>query len=91
MAICDLCKQEMLTARSSVASMLRVIPKDGYKPKDYPRIRNGQEDGWAPVQCHDCRVAVGGYHHPAATSNTARAAPAKPSAARATSTSNSTT
>jgi hypothetical protein len=62
-AMCRHCNQNMTVAASCVPLSFVV---DG----DYvPALRYGMEEGhraWnlSGERCHDCGVAIGGYHHP---------------------------
>ena len=62
-----------LTESASVGDVSRLTEVDPFgkvtahtinwliKPFDFDRIM--AHTRWPPVQCHDCGVAVGGYHH----------------------------
>ncbi len=58
MTQCPACQQDMTTARSCTAAVEGRVP--------YARFRDFK-DGTPlmelPERCHDCGVAVGGYHH----------------------------
>lgn len=64
MAICKICKQDMLTADSCICAELK------FKNKKYRRIRFGEIDDMsskfnidANATCGDCGCHVGGLHH----------------------------
>ena len=59
MAICDLCDQEMTTARTCSVEVLH------HMGTPYPVLPYGQERGWRARsgRCGDCGVRVGGFHH----------------------------
>lgn len=58
MAVCECCKQEMLTAKSCT------FTKIGYSNgKSYKRIRYGEEGYDMTGRCGDCGVELGGVHH----------------------------
>jgi len=60
MAICDICKKEMLTADG--CKRLPII-HDG---KEYEPIKVGDEGDWYEdgERCRDCGAKAGHYHHP---------------------------
>lgn len=59
MAICDICTQEMTTAKSCTAAVLH---RDGVPTSAFT---HGNDPGWgrARGRCGDCGVQPGGYHH----------------------------
>lgn len=59
MAVCPVCRQEMLTAKGCKKNEIF------YKRKFYDPIRFG-DDGWGSPgeRCPDCGALYGNYHHP---------------------------
>ncbi len=59
MAICEDCRQEMLTATSCTLHALAV------GGEIHPRVRWGSERHWRRTnqRCYDCGIALGGLHH----------------------------
>jgi hypothetical protein len=62
MAICQVCKREMLTASSCTVSALHI------QEKPFPVVSYGRERRYGPARkdarrCHDCGVEPGGFHH----------------------------
>jgi hypothetical protein len=61
MAMCTWCEQDMLEANSCSVAALHL---NGVA---VPLVRYGREPrhrSRRPVRCGDCRVTVGGHHHP---------------------------
>lgn len=60
--MCEACGQEMTTAQSCNVTTL------GIEGTEYRLIPYGEETrfGQSPSEprCHDCGVAIGGFHHP---------------------------
>jgi len=62
MAVCEVCKREMLTAEGCGVGKIHI---DG---KVYERIKCGAENDFDPnmedgERCHDCGATRGHYHH----------------------------
>ena len=63
MAVCNYCKKDMSSKKTTTC--VKVVVKVGRKKLD--PIKFGDEEGQIvgkKDRCHDCGVAVGGYHHP---------------------------
>jgi hypothetical protein len=69
MAVCDLCKGEMLEVPGCVQAALLFQPTDGESTtRRMAKIPFGQEKRYGEMEaaerCHDCGVKPGQLHHP---------------------------